>query len=158
MQFKSLTVAAFILGLGVVAGCDDPEALSKAESVILYGATQAHISCKTNSQFTECGGQMNSHSNFQVTLFQDGSSFVRAYLPFGGAVNSARISQFNPRGEDVKVEHIEPNGLIKWTAEVVNGEYIIDGVCSGLNDSPFTKILDLTSNMTCTGFNLEAFE
>lgn len=157
MQIKSLLLAAFTF-LGVVTGCDDPEALDKAESVILHGATKAHIECKTNNTFTECGGQLNTHSNFQATLFQDNSSFMRAYLPFGGSANSARVSQFNPRGNAVEVEHVEPNGAVKWKAEVVNGEYVIDGVCTGLNDAPFTKILDLTANMTCTGFNTSEFE
>lgn len=45
MQFKSLTVAAFILGLGVVAGCDDPEVQSKVAEVMEHGFVSAELVC-----------------------------------------------------------------------------------------------------------------
>ncbi len=39
---KALLNLVVILGLGVVAGCDDPEVLNKVESVMEHGAVKRY--------------------------------------------------------------------------------------------------------------------
>lgn len=157
MLSKSLALAAFILNLGVVAGCDDPEVQDKVESILLHGAVQAEAYCKTNSAFSECSGQLTSHTNFRAHLFQDNSSLLQAYIPYNPNSDLPQVVQFNSRSEGIVAAHRLPNGNHLWQAEVNEGDFVIEGICTGLGNAPFTKTINIDSSMTCTGFNLEAF-
>jgi hypothetical protein len=154
---KLLLSIVVIFGLGVVTACDDPEVQDKVESILLHGAVQAQAYCKTDSTFSQCSGQLVSHANFRAHLFQDGSSLLQTYIPYTNNSDTPQLIQYNSTGESITAVHMLPNGSHLWQAEVVGGEFVVDGICTGLGNTPFTENLDIDSDMTCTGFNLEAF-
>lgn len=92
MQLKSLTVAAFILGLGVVAGCDDPEVQDKVLSVLEHGSASAELKCYVDGANPVLSGQP-SLARFEYTANKliDGSCFVSLCLMQGTALTTSGI-------------------------------------------------------------------
>ena len=76
MIVKSLTVAAFILGLGVVAGCDDPEVQSKVTEVMEHGFVTAELDCSIYAPIDFHGTHPN-RIYFTARKMLDGSCFAQ---------------------------------------------------------------------------------
>lgn len=85
MQFKSLTVAAFILGLGVVAGCDDPEVQDKVLEILEHGAVSAELDCTVDVTGYPGNGNIPNIIQYTASKNMDGSCFSQICL---GAVNA----------------------------------------------------------------------
>ena len=155
MSIKSLITLATVLCFGV--GCDDPEVQDTVESVLEHGAVKAYAYCYTPVGYpvSVCSPPENQSIAFKATLFQDGSSFLQ-YRRTAGYSTSQVHSEFNPRGEPVEVSDFNGNGMVAASlAELDSGILTTKGVCSV--SSPQIDTIDVYAEMTCTGFNLEAF-
>lgn len=157
MQLKSLKVAAFILGLGVVAGCDDPEVLDKVESVVLNGAVQAQAYCYV-SGIPACSSTSYNYASFRASLFQDESLFLNINFR-NGYGQDVKDSDIYRRGDEVKVSALLPQGRVSDEYVILSeGELALTRFCQSTTPPDYeTQLLDLSTDMTCTGFNLEAF-
>jgi hypothetical protein len=155
MSVKSLTVAAALV-LGI-AGCDDPEVQDKVLSVLEHGAVQAQAHCYMPSGEPACLSTSSVSTAFTVTRFQDGSTFLNIVSNLDG--RTTRSSDYYKRGDAVKLYQLnagspDPDEYVL----LEDGELTVRGYCGSTTPAGYqTHILDLTADMTCTGFNLEAF-
>ncbi len=96
MLAKSLTVAAFILGLGVVAGCDDPEVQSKVADLMEHGSVSAELHCDLTKTFSKPVVTLTrNHLSYSAQKMVDGSCYMHVCLLNSnvGTVNGAAISE-----------------------------------------------------------------
>lgn len=149
MHSRLLAAVAFISSLGVV-GCDDPEVQDKVESVLLHGSVEAYAHCYTATSKNLCNGTSGQYFAFKAYKFQDGSS----YLKFSR--NGQGYQQFNHRDLTIRADDLSENGSTGYFGEVDNGYLNTRAYCSSLA-SEYTDSINIDANMTCTGFNLEAF-
>lgn len=152
MQIKSLTIATFILGLGVIAGCDDPEVQNKVADAMLHGITSASIKCGPVSghPFSETICGVSNVPELQVQLFVDGSSLINAYI-HGGPLGTG--FQFTPRGNYPTLNTYNGAGPAEIYVDTTTG-YL--HYSSGCDSPPATGYFTLNAD-NCSGFNLEAF-
>ena len=152
MSVRSLLALATVLCFGIV-GCDDPEVEETVTSVLQHGAVKAYAYCYTPQvdPLVLCNTSDNQWIAFKATLFQDGSSFFQ-YRRSSGFT----LTEYNRRGEPVQVNDFNPVGASPIeAAELEDGLLTSTGRCPV--GSPQTNIVDVNADMTCTGFNLEAF-
>lgn len=96
MQTKSLILAAFILILGVVAGCDDPEVQDKILSVMEHGAVSAEVECDLTKPFVKPVVTLSrNHLSYSAKKMIDGSCYVNICLLTNavGTPSSAVLSE-----------------------------------------------------------------
>jgi hypothetical protein len=149
MQSKSLTVAAFILGLGVVAGCDDPEVQDKVLNVLEHGMVDAYLEC-TNITWNVCTPTYSDR--LEINKFVDGSSYFDIK---GTGTYSPTFHGFKHRGKNfLEFSFVLANGA-EWTAEIDGGVLEIYSQCIG--QTPPTESGTASLESFCTGYNLEAF-
>jgi hypothetical protein len=188
MQFKSLTVAAFILGLGVVAGCDDPEVQDKVGQVLQYGAVVAKVDCsfdEVSASAPSGSPSLKTGVRYTASLVADGSCL--ASISDGSTVN---VTSWNSVHEGIGCQvriHDDPFGPYSsgnsWTDDISRYSYndgLVVKLCKpAFNDIPSNPpfytpacpwidscedagCTDVTVSALgptlCTGFNIEAFE
>jgi hypothetical protein len=182
MIVKSLTVAAFILGLGVVAGCDDSEVEDKIASILLNGAINASAICPfTSAGTTGNGPQPESRSaTYTLTKLVDDSCFINvndlsatANFEYTSLVGRSQHSgdcllksYDNPLGQDLP--SYPDNLATDYTEYKVDGGDLVikycdnrllsGGACIGSCPGGCFEADRVDIETQCTGFNLEVFE
>jgi hypothetical protein len=172
MQLKSLTKAAFILGLGVVAGCDDPEVQDKIASALVNGVVAGEVKC--TGAFTRYNIACTGYSvpsdptisnfpatgtlNYKAQKLQDGTCFVN-WSAFGSDIGFIARSNSYANGCEVDITndvHVSASGG-SVTVHSSQVSYKLQGNPTIGCDPYSTPDTVFDMNTQCTGFNFDVF-
>jgi len=150
MIAKSLTVAAFILGLGVITACDDPEVQGKVAEVMQYGSVSAKLHCENVDFGGLCGN--NPTIDLFAYRFIDGANYIKVNTE---GPHAQSVAQFNSNDESLEARSKMPStGEFSFVIE--DGTITMTSGCTP--SPPWTNYVSVDLSLeSCTGRNIEAF-
>lgn len=178
MQSKSLIVAAFVLGLGAVAGCDSPEVEDKISSILVNGLIEGEVKCSgqwfvgttdgagASPPAPDSGTPIYNDFTYRAQKLQDGTCF----MAWSESSNIPSVIEFIPL-HDPKHTNCEVGtlgGIVAEDGEVVltstaHSARYVSGPRNNFTSWEYylpspapTTVFDM--NTQCTGFNFGVFD
>jgi hypothetical protein len=158
MFVKSLTKAAFILGLGVVAGCDDPEVQSKVADTVQYGIVLGELECSYYDPMTYADHIHIGDNKFsyKASKLIDGSCYATfcSYFvnqDFQGPTSNSCLSSFSGRDTGGNCKVVIPKDQFTDTSTYPR-RIFQDGIFGHVEDGLWSIGIDdhkLTTNTNC---------